>query len=128
MWEEVIQRPTPPPDASPTVETPHSRRRTVLTIAAIIMAITLVVIVAVAVVLDRLRDSDVDGLPGRVYLTASIERQLRSYAYLTDVGLIDGAHWHFFANSESNSLGPSGPVLDLLEELGIDHTIHPPRM
>ncbi|MBP2377291.1 hypothetical protein JOF42_000786 [Microbacterium phyllosphaerae] len=64
---------------------------------------------------------------GRVYLTESIEAQLRSDAYLVDEGLIEGAHWHFFASSESNSIGPSGPVVTLLEDLGIAYTVHPPR-
>ena len=63
---------------------------------------------------------------GRVYLSPSIERQIRSDAYLVDMGDIDGAHWHFFASSRSNTMGPSAPVLDLLDELDIPYTIHVP--
>ncbi|TFD36295.1 hypothetical protein E3T34_01075 [Cryobacterium sp. TMT1-62] len=63
---------------------------------------------------------------GRVYLSPSIEKQIRSDAYLVEKGDIEGAHWHFFASSVSNTMGPSKPVLDLLDELGIPYTIHVP--
>ncbi len=63
---------------------------------------------------------------GRVNLSPSIERQIRSDAYLVDQGDIDGAHWHFFASAVSKTLGPSKPVLDLLDELEIPYTIHIP--
>ncbi|TFC75816.1 hypothetical protein E3T23_14815 [Cryobacterium cheniae] len=63
---------------------------------------------------------------GRVNLSPSIERQIRSDAYLVQKGDIKGAHWDFFASSVSNTMGPSEPVLDLLDELGIPYTIHVP--
>ncbi|TFC91318.1 MULTISPECIES: hypothetical protein [Cryobacterium] len=63
---------------------------------------------------------------GRVNLSPSIERQIRSDAYLVQKGDIKGAHWDFFASSVSNTMGPSAPVLDLLDEMGIPYTIHVP--
>jgi len=66
---------------------------------------------------------------GRVTLTDSIERQIRSDAYLVQrgVGGVKFAHWHFFASGQSNSIGATQPVLDLLDELGIEYTIHLPQ-
>ncbi|MDR7187020.1 hypothetical protein J2X85_004081 [Microbacterium trichothecenolyticum] len=66
---------------------------------------------------------------GRVTLTDSIERQIRSDAYLIErgVGGVESAHWHFFASGQSNSIGATQPVLDLLDELGIEYTIHLPK-
>ncbi|WP_196903123.1 hypothetical protein [Cryobacterium sp. MP_M3] len=63
---------------------------------------------------------------GRVNLNSSMERQIRSDAYLVQKGDIRGAHWDFFASSVSNTMGPSTPVLDLLDEMGIPYTIHVP--
>ena len=63
---------------------------------------------------------------GRVNLSPSIERQIRSDAYLVDQGEIEEARWHFFASAVSKTMGPSKPVLDLLDELGIPYTIHIP--
>lgn len=66
---------------------------------------------------------------GRVTLSDSIERQIRSDAYLVEsgVGGVESAHWHFFASGQSNSIGATQPVLDLLDELGIEYTIHLPK-
>lgn len=66
---------------------------------------------------------------GRVTLTDSIERQIRTDAYLVErgVGGVQSAHWHFFASGQSNTIGATQPVLDLLEELGIEYTIHLPK-
>lgn len=66
---------------------------------------------------------------GRVTLTDSIERQIRSDAYLVERGAggVESAHWHFFASGQSNSIGATRPVLDLLDELGIEYTIHLPK-
>ncbi|WP_156364895.1 hypothetical protein [Aeromicrobium sp. Leaf245] len=61
---------------------------------------------------------------GKVSLTASVEKQLRSDAYLIETGAIEGAHWHFFASSASNTLGSSKRLLDRLDELNIPYTIH----
>lgn len=61
---------------------------------------------------------------GRVSLTPSIERQIRSDAYLVGRGEIAGAQRHFFPSAESNTIGPTEPVLDLLDELEIPYTIH----
>ena len=63
---------------------------------------------------------------GRVNLSPSIERQIRSDAYLVQKGDIKGAHWDFFASSVSNTMGPSEPVLDLLDDVDIPYTIHVP--
>lgn len=63
---------------------------------------------------------------GKVYLTASIKKQIESDAFLARNGDIDSAHWHFFASSVSQTIGPSKPVLDFLDELNISYTIHPP--
>lgn len=64
---------------------------------------------------------------GRVYLTESIQKQILSDAYLAETGAIDSAHWHFFASSVTNTLGPSVPVMDLLDSHGIAYTIHLPK-
>lgn len=64
---------------------------------------------------------------GRADLTPSIERQIRSDAYLIEIGSFEAAHWHFYASSVSNSIGPSKPVRDLLDAYHIPYTIHPPR-
>lgn len=63
---------------------------------------------------------------GYVRLTSSIEKQIRSDAWLTSMGEIEGAHWHFFASAGSNSVGADKKVLDLLDELGIPYTVHLP--
>lgn len=64
---------------------------------------------------------------GRVYLTESIQKQILSDAYLVETNAIDSAHWHFFASSVTNTLGPSVPVMDLLDSHGIAYTIHLPK-
>ncbi len=63
---------------------------------------------------------------GPVPFSASIEKQIRSDAYLIETGEIIGAQWHFFPSAKSDSLGADKRVLDLLEELGIPYTIHLP--
>jgi hypothetical protein len=60
-------------------------------------------------------------------LTADVERQIRSDAYLIAHGLIKGSQWDFLASAHTNQLGASKPLLDLLDEVGITYTIHPPR-
>ncbi|MEV7632921.1 hypothetical protein AB0N64_10985 [Microbacterium sp. NPDC089318] len=64
---------------------------------------------------------------GFVRLTPSIEKQIRSDAYLVRTGKIDGAHWHFFASTRTNSIGASTAVLDLLDDLDIAYTTHLPE-
>lgn len=64
---------------------------------------------------------------GFVRLTPSIEKQIRSDAYLVKTGKVDGAHWHFFASSRMNSIGASTAVLDLLDDLDIAFTTHLPE-
>ncbi|GII99265.1 hypothetical protein CLV28_2422 [Sediminihabitans luteus] len=79
----------------------------------------------------RVFDVLVDGVAheskvGYVTLTAGVERQIRSDAWLVEHGDIQGAHWHFFASGTSNTVGASPQTLDLLDELGIGYTIHLP--
>lgn len=64
---------------------------------------------------------------GYVRLTPSVEKQIRSDAYLIKEGEIDGAHWHFFASSRTNSIGASTAVLDLLDDLDIAYSTHLPE-
>lgn len=63
---------------------------------------------------------------GRVYLTPSIEKQIMSDHFLVEQGEIERAHWHFFPSSVSNTVGPSQQVIDVLNKLDIDYTIHLP--
>ena len=63
---------------------------------------------------------------GPVPFSASIEKQIRSDAYLIETGEIVGAQWHFFPSAVSNKVGANEKVLDLLEEFGIPYTIHLP--
>ncbi len=78
----------------------------------------------------RLFDVFVDGVAHESkvgYKTLSdVEKQIRSDAHLIKNGVIEGAHWHFFASGSTNRLGASPKVLDLLDELGIPYTIHLP--
>lgn len=64
---------------------------------------------------------------GPVVLTESIRRQVESDAYLIETGQIEGAVWHFFPSAVSNQLGPSEPLLELLESKGIKYSIALPR-
>lgn len=64
---------------------------------------------------------------GFVRMSPSIERQIRSDAWLVKNGDIEGAHWHFFASARSNTLSADKKVLDLLDEQRIPYTIHPPK-
>jgi Bacterial TSP3 repeat len=63
---------------------------------------------------------------GHVAWSKSIENQIRKDAWLIQNGTIEGAHWHFFASSASNTVGADKKVLNLLDELGIPYTIHLP--
>ncbi len=53
--------------------------------------------------------------------------QILSDAHLIKNNSIKGAHWHFYPSAITGQLGPSRPVLDLLDEHGIRYTIHSPR-
>lgn len=79
----------------------------------------------------RIIDNLLDGVAheskvGFKYLTPELERQIRSDAHLIQIGSIKGAHWHFLPSAHTNKLGAHEKVLDLLDELGIPYTIHPP--
>jgi hypothetical protein len=63
---------------------------------------------------------------GRVALTAQVEGEIRKDAWLMKTGVIEEAHWHFFASDTSHTIGAIEPVYDLLEELGIRYTVHLP--
>jgi hypothetical protein len=41
-------------------------------------------------------------------------------------GVLAGVHWHFFAHSRFDSIGPSAALLDCLRTHRIPFTIHPP--
>lgn len=56
----------------------------------------------------------------------AIGKQIRSDAHLIRAGEIEGAHWHFSASAHTNQLGADKKVLDLLDQLEIPYTIHPP--
>ncbi|WP_442574869.1 hypothetical protein ACSBPH_13690 [Microbacterium sp. F51-2R] len=76
-------------------------------------------------------DALVDGIGheskvGRVSLTDAIRRQVESDAFSIKTGTIEGAHWHFFASDVTKKIGPTKPLLDLLDENGIKYTIHLP--
>jgi hypothetical protein len=79
----------------------------------------------------RFFDVFVDGVAheskvGHVAWSKSIENQIMKDAWLVKNGDIEGAHWHFFASSASNTVGADKKVLDLLDERGIPYTIHLP--
>lgn len=63
---------------------------------------------------------------GFVKWSTGIENQIRKDAYLVSKGRINGAHWHLFASSASNTMGADKRVLDLLDQLGIPYTVHVP--
>lgn len=63
---------------------------------------------------------------GYKILTAALERQIRSDAYLVKTGRIDRAHWDFLPSAYSGQVGADAKVLDLLDEVGIKYTIHLP--
>lgn len=63
---------------------------------------------------------------GHVVWSPSVQNQIREDAWLIENGTIEGAHWHFFASAQSNTIGASTRVFDLLDELGIPYTIHLP--
>lgn len=61
---------------------------------------------------------------GYVSYSRSIINQIEKDAYLVNTGQINGAHWHFFISSASNTLGADRKVLDLLDAKGIPYTLH----
>lgn len=63
---------------------------------------------------------------GHVSMSPSTRAQIESDAYLIRTGQITGAHWHFYPSAGSNTLGADLSVIDLLEKLGIEYTIHLP--
>lgn len=63
---------------------------------------------------------------GHVFWSKSIENQIEKDAWLIKKGDIEGAHWHFFASSASNTVGADKKVLNLLDKRGIPYTIHLP--
>ena len=56
----------------------------------------------------------------------TIAKQIRSDAYLIQTGVIEGAHWDFFASAYNDKMGASPRVLDLLDEVGVPYTFHLP--
>ena len=79
----------------------------------------------------RIFDVFVDGVAheskaGHVSWSEYTRNQIREDAWLVKSGDIDGAHWHFFASSRSNTIGADERVFGLLDELEILYTIHLP--
>lgn len=79
----------------------------------------------------RIFDVFVDGVAheskvGYVSLSESVQKQIRSDAWLVKNGQVESVHWHFFASAGSNTMGASKNVLNLLDELGISYTFHLP--
>lgn len=58
--------------------------------------------------------------------STSIQNQIKKDAHLVASGQIQGAHWHFFASSGSDSLGADPRVIDVLVQNGIPFTVHIP--
>lgn len=63
---------------------------------------------------------------GHVAWSPSIRDQIKKDAWLIESGMIQGAHWHLFASSASNTVGADTKVYQLLEEEGLSYTIHLP--
>lgn len=63
---------------------------------------------------------------GYVRLTPTVRQQISSDAYLLESGRITGAQWHFYPSAQNFQLGASDDVFDLLEEKGINYTVHVP--
>jgi filamentous hemagglutinin len=57
-------------------------------------------------------------------LTKDIALQISKDAELVGSGQIRGATWHFFQSPVTGLGGPSGPLLQALEEAGIGVVIH----
>lgn len=79
----------------------------------------------------RIFDVFVDGVAheskvGHVAWTEFTRNQIREDAWLVKKGDIQGAHWHFFASSRSNTIGADKRVFDLLDQAGIPYTVHLP--
>ncbi|TIC87462.1 VWA domain-containing protein [Nocardioides sp. GY 10113] len=80
----------------------------------------------------RFFDVLVDGVAheskvGRVKWSTAIEVQIKKDAWLVQQSGngVTKAHWHFFASSSSNTIGPDDKVLELLKANGITYSIHP---
>jgi len=63
---------------------------------------------------------------GYVTLTEQVKRQILTDAWLLSTGVIDAAHWHFVMSARTLTLGADDRVLALLDEAGIDYTVHLP--
>jgi len=57
-------------------------------------------------------------------LTPVIARQIAKDAELIGARQIEGATWHFFRSPVTGRVGPSGPLLNALEQGGIIVRIH----
>lgn len=64
---------------------------------------------------------------GYVKWSRRIEKQILKDGALLDARRIQGARWHFFPSSASDSLGADPRVLNLLETNRISYTIHLPN-
>ena len=63
---------------------------------------------------------------GYVHWREFTRNQIRTDGWLMKNGNIEGAHWHFFASSRSQTVGADKRVFELLAESGIPYTIHLP--
>jgi hypothetical protein len=62
---------------------------------------------------------------GYTALTKHVRNQIAKDLALRAENEIDEIHWHFFPSAESDSLGPSMPLLKELQKYGIKYTIYP---
>ncbi|MBI3447898.1 MAG: hypothetical protein HY049_03100 [Acidobacteria bacterium] len=61
---------------------------------------------------------------GYTSLTQSVTTQIAKDAELIQSGKVDGAVWHFFTSPVTGQVGPSGPLLQALQNAGITVVIH----
>ncbi|QXT61603.1 hypothetical protein [Tessaracoccus palaemonis] len=64
---------------------------------------------------------------GYLSMSPGIRAQIESDACLIATGAIKSAHWHFFASAQSNTIGATKAIVELLDKHGIPFTIHMPR-
>ncbi len=76
-------------------------------------------------VIDNLTDSGIaqEAKVGYNSLTDSVTQALKDIELFNE-GVIEGVEWHFFKSGKTGKVGPSGPLKDYLEGLGIKVVIH----
>jgi RHS repeat-associated protein len=61
---------------------------------------------------------------GYTTLTQSVTTQIAKDAELLNTGQVNGVVWHFFTSPVTGQVGPSGPLLQALQNAGITVVIH----